>query len=308
VSTPFISVIVATRNREALLAQTLGALAGQRWPAARFEVIVADNASTDGTRAVVESAAARAAATMTYLFVPEPGKSFAVNAALQRARGDLLALTDDDVLPAEDWLEHIAGAFADPAVDFVAGRILPRWEIAPPAWLSPALHGVLAIPDNGLERLTIDAGRPQVMTVGANMAVRTGVMQRIGGLRTDLGKLEGTLRTGEDHEFFLRMLHAGCRGVYEPAALVQHWVAQDRLQRSYFRRWLYQNGRDVARLESAYASRVRRLMGVPRYLWRQAAGDMARGARAALRGDTRDRVATGLRLVWFGGYVREAWR
>ena len=46
------------------------------------------------------------------------------------------------------------------------------------------------------------------------------------------------------------MLHAGCRGVYEPAALVSHWVPRERLQRSYVRRWLYQNGRDVSRLET----------------------------------------------------------
>jgi glycosyltransferase involved in cell wall biosynthesis len=308
VTTPFISVIVATRNRAALLAQTLDALTGQHWPADRFEVIVADNASTDDTPAVVDRVAAGAAARVTYLYVAEPGKSFAVNAALQRARGELLALTDDDVLPGPEWLDRIAAAFSDPAVDFVAGRILPRWEAPPPSWLSPALHGVLAVPDNGLERLTMDLERPQLMPVGANMAVRASVMQRLGGLRTDLGKLEGTLRTGEDHELFLRMLHAGCRGVYEPAALVRHWVSQERLTRTYFRQWLYQNGRDVARLESAYAGHVRRLMGVPRYLWRQAAGDLARTFHAVLAGDTPRRVALGLRLVWFGGYLREAWR
>ena len=49
---------------------------------------------------------------------------------------------------------------------------------------------------------------------------------------------------------------AGYRGVYEPAALVRHFVPRERLGPRYFRRWLYQNGRDVARLERAYPTAV----------------------------------------------------
>ena len=53
----FVSIVIATRNRSVLLARTLDALARQRWPADRLEIIVADNGSTDDTRAVVEDAA-----------------------------------------------------------------------------------------------------------------------------------------------------------------------------------------------------------------------------------------------------------
>src|SRR5438093_1104332 len=194
-----VSVVIATHNRSALLARTLDALAGQRWPSDRLEIIVADNRSTDDTRA------------------------------------------DGDVMP-----------------------------------------------------------------IGANMALRRSVVDRIGGLRSDLGKLDGTLRTGEDHEFFLRMLQAGFRGVYEPDAIVHHWVPRERLERRYFRRWLHQNGRDVAKLETAHTPAVARLLGVPRYLWRQAAIDALTAIRAALTLDDRRRFASLLRLIWFAGYVRSA--
>ncbi len=308
-SGPFVSVVIATRNRAALLAQTLDALAAQWWPHDRIEIVVADNGSTDDTRSVVELAARRQdSATVRYLHVAEPGKSHAVNAALAAAHGDLLALTDDDVLPEPGWIEGLVNAFDDPRVDFVAGRILPRWEEAPPAWMSPALYGVLAIPDNGETRREIRIGGDSaVIPIGANMAMRRAVVDRIGGLRADLGKLEGTLRTGEDHELFLRMLHAGYRGVYEPDAIVHHWVPRTRLARPYFRRWLHQNGRDVARLESAYTPDVRRLLGVPRYLWRQALVDFGSAVRGALAADGRRRFAAALRLRWFAGYVRESW-
>jgi O-antigen/teichoic acid export membrane protein/glycosyltransferase involved in cell wall biosynthesis len=304
----FVSIVIATRNRSALLGQTLEALARQRWPADQLEIIVSDNGSTDDTRAVIERAAGRArGAAVRYLFVTEPGKSHAVNAALLVTRGDLIAFTDDDVQPDPDWIPALARAVEETSADFVAGRIRPIWETEQPAWLSPSLYGVLAIPDNGPARLPIGADTPSnVMPIGANMAVRAAVIARLGGLRTDLGKLAGSLRTGEDHEFFLRLLRAGCRGVYEPGALVGHVVPAERMTRGYFRRWIYRNGHDVARLERSYAAAVPFLFGVPRYLWRQTIADALSAVRAAIGGDDARRFASGLRVLWFAGYLRES--
>ena len=303
------SVVIATRNRATLLADTLEALARQDWPADRFEVIVADNGSTDDTPYVVADAARRRGAPLVrYLFVPAPGKSAAVNQALLLATGEYIAFTDDDVRPESEWLRRLAAAFVETGADFVAGRVKPIWEVPPPDWLSPSVYGVIAVPDNGDARLAITSTQHQVVPIGANMAVRADVVQQIGGLRVDLGKLDGSLRTGEDHEFFLRMLHAGCRGIYEPTALVHHRVGSERLERGYFRRWLHQNGRDVARLNFAYSRPdLPRLLRAPRYLWRQAASDTFSAVRAIARRDPAKSFGASGRLIWFAGYLREAW-
>ncbi len=303
------SVVIATRNRQALLAQTLDSLAAQDWPANRLEVIVADNGSTDATPEVVTSLGRRCGAPLVrYLFVETPGKSAAVNQALSIATGDLVALTDDDVRTERDWLTRLAVAFDETGAHFVAGRVKPAWESDPPDWLSPSLYGVIAVPDNGDERVPIAATQQRVMPIGANMAVRREVVQRIGGLRADLGKLDGSLRTGEDHEFFLRMLRAGCNGVYEPTAVVHHRVGAERLDRRYFLRWLHQNGRDVARLSRSYAlPGVPSLMRAPRYLWREAMHDCTTAIGAAARRHRADRFGATGRLVWFAGYLRQAW-
>jgi glycosyltransferase involved in cell wall biosynthesis len=304
---PFVSIVIATRNRAHLLTETLRSLVAQDWPADQFEIIVADNGSTDGTCAAVESSSALPGAPgIRYLYVAEPGKSHAVNAAFAAAGSrpsHILALTDDDVRPEPQWLASLVRALTETGADFVAGRIFPIWEVKPPAWMSPALYGVLAIPDGGPSRLEITASQHRVVPIGANMAVRARVVEDIGGLRTDLGKLEGTLRTGEDHEFFLRMLARGYRGVYEPDAVVRHWVPRERLERRYCRRWLYQNGRDVARLDATNRSAVKQLLGVPRYLWRQAAANMTR--LASLHPAVRFAAAT--RVLWFAGYLRQRW-
>lgn len=304
-----ISVIVATHNRRPLLEKTLAALARQDWPHDQLEVVVIDNDSTDGTADLLASVAARGRGPeLVVRHEPRPGKSHAVNTGLLAARGDLLAFTDDDVIPDRGWLSELARAIQETGADFATGRITPLWEARPPAWLTPELYGVLAIPENGPKRLRLGAGiNEEIMPIGANMAVRRHVVSTIGGWRTDLGKLRQTLRSGEDHEFFLRMIRAGCTGVYEPAARVAHFVPAARLERSYFRRWLYDNGQVAADLEREYPSTNRYLLGVPRYLWREAAASAREFASAAWRRDEGKRFARETRLRWFAGYLRGAW-
>lgn len=303
-----ISVLIATRNRAGLLASTLEALERQQWPGCPFEILVVDNASVDDTVSRVAAAAMRATTPIVYLREERPGKSHALNTAIGHARGQLLVLTDDDVLPAPDWLATYAAAVAETGADYAVGRILPLWEAPPPRWLSPALYGVLAIPDGGTRRLPLAKGvNEQIMPLGANMAVRRHVIERIGGWNPNLGKLQGTLRTGEDHEFALKMVEAGFRGVYEPQALVHHRVPGDRLRFAYFWRWYRDNGVVQAALEQEYPPAARHLLGVPRYLWRQALEDVLMTTRGIVTLDARRVTAGVMRLGWFAGYLRRRW-
>jgi glycosyltransferase involved in cell wall biosynthesis len=300
-----ISVIIATRDRASLLALTLDALAEQQY-AGTFEVLVADNGSTDTTRAVVEAAAART--PVSYLREDRPGKSYALNTAVATARGDLILLTDDDVLPSPGWLAAFRRAFDETGAGFAAGRILPLWEAPPPPWMSPSLHGVLAIPDGGERRLSLGPGlNTHIMPIGANMAVRRTLVDRVGGWNTSLGKLQGTLRTGEDHEFAVRLIEAGAAGVYEPAAVVRHRVPAERLRRDYFQRWFHENGAIVAAIERDHPTTDHYLLKVPRYLWRRALGDAAAAALAVVKRDGKRAAAAEMRLRWFAGYAGARW-
>jgi len=104
----------------------------------RFEVLVADNGSADGTRAVVERHASDDH-RVRYLFEPTPGASSARNAGIAAARAPILAFIDDDVRPRPDWVCAIVRAFAaHPEVDCIGGRVEPRWPTPPPRWLTPA--------------------------------------------------------------------------------------------------------------------------------------------------------------------------
>jgi glycosyltransferase involved in cell wall biosynthesis len=302
-----ISVIVASRDRAPLLERTLDALCRQVSPGCPYEILVVDNGSLDGTSAVVAAAARRASVPVVYLSEAKPGKSHALNTAVAHARGDLLAFTDDDVLPSPGWLAAYTQAFSETGADYAAGRILPLWEATPPRWLTPALHGVLAIPDGGTTRLTLEGIHDQVMPIGANMAVRRHVLDRVGGWNPQLGKLKNTLRTGEDHEFALRLVAAGFAGVYEPAASVLHRVPAERLRLTYFLRWCYANGGIEAGLEHDYPSTAHYLLRVPRYLWRRVAKDLLAIVSGVLTGNPRSATSGAMRLAWFAGYLRGRW-
>jgi len=303
-----ISVIIATRDRASLLEGTLDALSKQTSPGCPVEIVVVDNGSVDRTRDVVEAAMRQSPIPIVYLTESKPGKSHALNTAVTHARGDLLAFTDDDVLPSQGWLAAYARAFAETGADYAAGRILPLWEATPPRWLTPAQHGVLAVSDGGTRRLMLAGVHDRVMPIGANMAVRRLVLDQVGGWNPDLGKLKNTLRTGEDHEFALKLTAAGFSGVYEPEACALHRVPAERLRLDYFFRWCYSNGRIEAGLEQEYPSTTNYLLRVPRYLWRRFASDVMSALTGIVTADPRPTASGAMRMAWFSGYLAGRWK
>src|SRR5262245_3012261 len=135
-SSSAVSVISATYNRGAKLRVTLEALVEQETPPGLgWEVLVVDNGSTDSTLEVFRTVAMQVPGRFRYVFEPTVGKSRAINAGLKVARGDVIALTDDDVTPARNWVATAATVLDTRQVDGAGGPILPQWEIEPPAWV-----------------------------------------------------------------------------------------------------------------------------------------------------------------------------
>src|SRR5262249_25486469 len=134
------------------------------------------------------------------------------------------------------------------------------------------------------------------------------VIDRIGEWNPELGSLQGTVRTGEDHEFGLRMLDAGFVGVYEPEASVRHRVAPERLRLSYFQRWFHANGAVGAALEYTHPSTRHYLLNVPRHLWRQFVHDVLETLGRVLAFNARRAIAAWMRVAWFAGYLRGRWQ
>jgi glycosyltransferase involved in cell wall biosynthesis len=252
------------------------------------------------------------------VFEANQGKSFALNRGLSIASGDVIALTDDDVVPPADWLARIVADFNGEAATFVFGKVLPRWA-GPPAseLMSPrarAIWGPLALLDYGDEPLRyVDTRFDQGPPVGANLAFLAAAVRRIGGWRTDLGKVNNSLISGEDHEIFTRLRRHGLyRGYYDPALAVLHYVPPARLTARYFRHWFFWHGRTLARMlddvhPETDLSTVPHLAGVPRFLYRELMEQIGRWLRSALVADPLSARIEGLRVVRLLGIFFESW-
>ena len=314
-----VTILICTYNRAPLLRETLAAMQEMTRPAGcQVDILVVDNNSTDDTATVVAQAATSARFPVTLLSERQQGKSFALNTGLSVATGDVLALTDDDVLPATDWLVRIVAAFRAKDVTFVFGKVLPRWSCTPPPELLtiPAqdIWGPLAIVDYGDEPVAYEAANTgQRLPIGANLAFLRSALLTIGGWRTDLGKVNNTLISGEDHEIFMRLRrHDLYSGYYDPELSVRHYVPASRLTRRYFRRWFYWHGiTEAIMLEDLYPelnmAAVPRVAGVPRFACRQGLAQAWRWLTTR-RSDALAALVEELRLLQYIGLFVECWR
>ena len=265
-----VSVIIATHNRASRLRETLEALRAQQTPAGLgWEVLVVDNGSTDATLEVFRTMAMQAPGRLRYAFAPRLGKSLALNTGIAAARGAAIALTDDDVSPAVDWVAKAATVLDTWGVDGAGGRILPRWEVEPPSWVleSERLLSYLAIMEfDKPAMLPILKGiSPQVW--GANMVYRRSALQALGGFDTRLGPVGAKRYCGEDTDIVQRMLQSGRPMAYDPALTVFHRVPRARLRHAYFRRVMWDMGEGEA-LATADPPKGPSLLGVPRWRFR----------------------------------------
>jgi glycosyltransferase involved in cell wall biosynthesis len=314
-----VSVLICTHNRADLLLETLGAVQRLNPPdGCGVEIVVVDNNSSDDTPAVVAQSAHTGPFSVVSLKESQQGKGFALNLGLAHAAGDIVALTDDDVLPAQTWLQRIVGVFRTRDVTFVFGKVLPRWgRVPPPELLLPsaqAIWGPLAILDYGDAPTDYLPHSPRMrLPVGANLAFARQALVAIGGWRTDLGKVNNTLLSGEDHEVFSRLrkhgLYAGC---YDPQNTVQHLVPPSRLTRRYFRRWFYWHGKTHAlMLQDLYPeidmTRVPRIAGAPRFLYRQAFEQVGRWIVKVAGATPLDTLIAELLVIEYAGLFAQCW-
>lgn len=314
------SICVCTFNRAALLRETLAAMQEMIAPPdCDVEIVIVDNNSTDDTRAVVEEAARRGGPRIVYARETRQGKSFALNTALQLMRGDVLALTDDDVIPARDWLARIVSDFRTRDVTFVFGKVLPRWSVTPPPELlvprARDVWGPLALVDYGDAAVDYVAeSTSQPLPIGANLSFVRSALVTIGGWRTDLGKVNNTLISGEDHEIFMRLRrHNLYSGYYDPELCVRHYVPAERLTRRYFRRWFFWHGKTQALMlddlfPTVYMTRVPRVFGVPRFLYRDSLQQAWKYMRTLFSGSALDVLVEELRALECAGIYYELWR
>ncbi|HHH40548.1 MAG TPA: glycosyltransferase family 2 protein [Chloroflexi bacterium] len=214
-SSPLISVVIPNWNGAHHLPDCLESLRRQRYP--RFEVIVADNGSTDGSQALL----ARRYPEVRLLALGENrGFAGACNAGMQAARGEIVVLLNNDTEADPGWLAAIADGFArHPEVGIIASkmRLFDRREVLHTAGDFYRLDG---IPGNrGVwerDEGQYDEEGYVFSACGGSAAYRRTMLREIGLLD------EAFFYSCEDVDLAWRAQLAGWRVLYLPQALVYH--------------------------------------------------------------------------------------
>jgi glycosyltransferase involved in cell wall biosynthesis len=213
IGSPEVSVIVPTHNRRELVADTIEALLVQDVPSSAYEIIIVDDASSDGTSNLLREKAEES--TVPFIGVRlhrKQGPAVARNVGVTLARGDFLAFTDSDCLPTPGWLRACQRAFAAGA-DIVQGR-----TTAPPDARIPLFNHF------------IETTRSDGSYSTSNMAYRRESILQAGGF-------DSRCDYWEDTDLGWRVSRQGCAVRFDTEALVYHqvlrlspwaWVTQPR--------------------------------------------------------------------------------
>jgi glycosyltransferase involved in cell wall biosynthesis len=287
---PSCSIAICTRERPEDLTACLASVTNL--PDQGQEILVIDNAPrTEATRKVVEEFPG-----VRYIREDRPGLDVARNRALREARHDVVAFTDDDARADREWLRALSRNFADPLVLCVTGLTLAA-ELETPAQESFERQSPFG---RGFTRRVFDATNHNPlqagpMGAGVNMAVRREeVLRRLNGFDDALDAGTPT-QSGGDHDLFTRVLSAGFRIVYDPAAVVWH---RHRREWRDLRKTLQGYGTGV------YAAWTKGLLvdgefTVPRLAWGWFLHDQLPGlVRSVLRKPNRRSLRLALSEIW----------
>ena len=267
-----LNVVIATLNRGALLRSAIDSLrAADAPPDLTVTITVVDNGSVDDTQSVVEGyASSPHPIPVRYLLERRRGQAFALNAGIARASTDLIGLIDDDEKVDANWYKTVVREFGDPSLDFVGGPYIPSWVTPPPKWLPRQKAAVIGWLEMSSTPKPYGDELPNGTLCGGNAVMRRSLLERAGLYRTDLSG-------HHDLDMFRRFMAVGARGRYIPDLIIYHHIPPERLEKSYFRRWIWKAGVSYARIRPDREAR-RTIAGIPLYVFKRMGQSMIRSA------------------------------
>ncbi len=242
-----LTVIIPTHNPDpARLQRTLLGLRAQTHPAADWELVLVNNASTNFPSASFFSDCAPQNSSV--VLEPELGLTAARRRGLTAARGDLVVLVDDDNVLAPNYLAEVAALFAtQPRLGAASGKSLPEFAVDPAEW-TREFFPLLALRDLGEAPLIATSLRPAGATcneypvcapIGAGMALRRAAWEawlQAPAAHSLSDRRGSALSSGGDNEIVCQVLEAGWHVAYFPSLVLTHLIPAARLEADYLAR------------------------------------------------------------------------
>ncbi|MBY2962036.1 glycosyltransferase family 2 protein [Rhizobium leguminosarum] len=269
-----ITVVFSSYNGTKRLQRMLDSLVKQDLAHDQWDVIAVDNNSSDGTGELLRSYVDTL--PLTVMTQTMPGKSAALNAALELTRGTLIVLTDDDIRAEPDWLSSLADcARKNPQFGILGGRILPEWEHSPEGefldWIP--MGSTFAIVDDA-----VSGPCESTKVWGPNTAIRREALADI-RYREDMGPVPGGhFAMGEDQDIVMRLAARNVTAYRCAEAVVHHWIAASSVSEDWVQKRGERLGYGVPALFPNDVPAGPRIAGVPFKTWIESANWALRAA------------------------------
>jgi glycosyltransferase involved in cell wall biosynthesis len=128
---PFVSVVVPFHNAKTFLPNLLESLLNQNYPKNRYEIVLVDDGSTDGSSNVITEAIERRGEMYNIKVLrcnEKGGPASARNVGIKNSKGEIIAFTDADAIPKKDWLTELVKGFKDDSIGGVTGKVVTDFQ------------------------------------------------------------------------------------------------------------------------------------------------------------------------------------
>jgi len=222
---PHIAVCICTFRRADLLLRLLTELCNQETRGLfTYSVVVADNDQLGSAAPVVEDFAAKTGLAIRYCVEPQQNIALARNRAVGNAEGDFVAFIDDDEFPIKNWLLTLFAACQKYEAAGALGPVKPHFDEEPPRWV---VRGNFYNRPSYPTGMVIDGKKGRT----GNVLLKREVFAAAGA-----EPFRPEFRTGEDQDFFTRMIARGYKFIWCDEALAYEVVPPIRWKRSFMLR------------------------------------------------------------------------
>lgn len=235
-----VSVIIPTYNRCELVGFTLDSFIRQNIEKNDFEIIVADNNSSDNTKEVVKNfIETHKDFKISYFLESRQGVHYARNSAAKFAKGEYLYFTDDDMIADPNLLPELLYLFGlDNKIASATGSVIPKWEVDPPAWVLKLCNNTLLSLNNPDQEIIISDTDCNIFS--CHQMIKRDVFFLTGGFNPEntKGNWIGDGETGLNIK--IKALHY--KFASNRKSITNHIIPASRMTQAYLNKRLYNQG------------------------------------------------------------------
>jgi succinoglycan biosynthesis protein ExoM len=254
-STMHITVCVCTFRRQLLLKRLLQELHNQETAGLfTYSIVIADNDHLRSAESVVSEFQAASSIPIKYCVEPQQNIARARNKAIENADGDFIAFIDDDEFPAKVWLLTLFKASSQYDVDGVLGPVKPYFDEKPPRWV---------VQGGFYERETHSTGSLVDWKKGliGNVLLKRQIFD------ATEQPFRPEFRTGEDQDFFRRMIKKGYVFIWSNEAVVYEVIPPVRWKRKFMlKRALLRGSTSLRHPTSGVLNIAKSFVAIPIYI------------------------------------------